>query len=428
MIAQNRKLATINDSTLIVAVDIASQKHVARAINWRGHILGEPLIFDNRLEGFEGFLKWIRQLQAKHGLVDVVVGMEPTGHYWLNLAAYLRACDVPVVLVNPFHVKQTKEFVDNSPTKNDRKDALVIGKLIKDGHFVIPTWPQGDFAELRGLVHLRYQLMKNLQRLHARIRRWLDQYFPEFLDVFPDWESKTALVSLRLFPLPQDVCAYTPDELVRQWREHGVQRAVGLSRARSLRASAERSIGLTQGLHAARLSLHCWLQEYDLLRQQLEEIEQAIAELLKRIPGAMEMLSIPGVSEMTVAGFLAETGDLRQYRDWRQIRKLAGLNIVENRSGKHASKTRISKRGRARLRALLYRCVFVLVAKNAEFRALHRYYTKERPNPLKPKQSLVALCCRLIRLLYVLGTRKIRYDASRMPQPPQSIATVGLVA
>ncbi|GGK08824.1 hypothetical protein GCM10007043_23560 [Calditerricola satsumensis] len=116
--------------------------------------------------------------------------MEPTGHYWLNLAAYLRACDVPVVLVNPFHVKQTKEFVDNSPTKNDRKDALVIGKLIKDGHFVIPTWPQGDFAELRGLVHLRYQLMKNLQRLHARIRRWLDQYFPEFLDVFPDWEAK----------------------------------------------------------------------------------------------------------------------------------------------------------------------------------------------------------------------------------------------
>ena len=73
-------------------------------------------------------------------------------------------------------------------------------------------------------------------------------------------------------------------------------------------------------------------------------------------------------------------------------------------------------------------CVFVLVAKNAEFRALHRYYTKERPNPLKPKQSLVALCCRLIRLLYVLGTRKIRYDASRMPKPPQSIATVGLVA
>jgi len=103
MIAQNRKLATINDSTLIVAVDIASQKHVARVINWRGHILGEPLIFDNRLEGFEVFLKWIRQLQAKHGLVDVVVGMEPTGHYWLNLAVYLRACDVPVVLVNPFH-------------------------------------------------------------------------------------------------------------------------------------------------------------------------------------------------------------------------------------------------------------------------------------------------------------------------------------
>ncbi|WP_459874575.1 transposase, partial [Calditerricola satsumensis] len=108
------------------------------------------------------------------------------------------------------------------------------------------------------------------------------------------------------------------------------QRAVGLSRARQLRASAERSIGLTQGLHAARLALRFWLQEYDLLQQQLNELEQAIGELLQRIPGAAEMMSIPGVSEMTVAGFLAETGDLRQYRDWRQIRKLAGLNIVEN--------------------------------------------------------------------------------------------------
>ncbi|AVX21508.1 hypothetical protein SAMN02745885_02778 [Carboxydocella sporoproducens DSM 16521] len=39
MIAQNRELTTIKDSTLIVAVDIVSQQHVVREINWCGHIL-----------------------------------------------------------------------------------------------------------------------------------------------------------------------------------------------------------------------------------------------------------------------------------------------------------------------------------------------------------------------------------------------------
>ena len=51
-----------------------------------------------------------------------------------------------------------------------------------------------------------------------------------------------------------------------------------------------------------------------------------------------------------------------------------------------------------------------LVAKNAEFNALHKYYTIRKDNPLRKKQSLIALCGRFIRIAYTLVTRNIEYN------------------
>ncbi len=46
-IAQNRKLERISDHTLVIGVDIAEKRHVARAGNSRGVELSKPLTFDN---------------------------------------------------------------------------------------------------------------------------------------------------------------------------------------------------------------------------------------------------------------------------------------------------------------------------------------------------------------------------------------------
>ena len=63
--------------------------------------------------------------------------------------------------------------------------------------------------------------------------------------------------------------------------------------------------------------------------------------------------------------------------------------MVENSSGKHKGETTISRRGRKRLRYLLFEVAMSLVAKNPEFRELHNYYTTRRMNPLKKMQSFV---------------------------------------
>jgi transposase len=115
-----------------------------------------------------------------------------------------------------------------------------------------------------------------------------------------------------------------------------------------------------------------------------------------------------------VAGFLAETGDLGRFESPKQIQKLAGLSLKENSSGQHKGETTISRRGRHGLRNVLFNAVIPLLATNDEFRSLHEYYTTRAVNPLRKKQSAIALCGKLIRIFYVVLVKGTVYDGQKM--------------
>ncbi len=93
------------------------------------------------------------------------------------------------------HVKKAKELDDNLPTKNDRKDAVTIARLVKDGRFSYPRILKGMEAELRVGATFRANLIEELNALKNQIYRWLDRYFPEYTEVFPSFD-KMALAAL----------------------------------------------------------------------------------------------------------------------------------------------------------------------------------------------------------------------------------------
>ena len=112
--------------------------------------------------------------------------------------------------------------------------------------------------------------------------------------------------------------------------------------------------------------------------------------------------------------FIAEVGDISRFTDPKQIQKLAGQAFGGDSSGKHTGQSRISKRGRKRLRCLLFEVVLALAAKNPEFREIHKYYTTRKVNPLKKKQSLVVLSNKLIRIFYTILSKGIDYDPEKL--------------
>ncbi|MFU0799562.1 MAG: IS110 family transposase [Xylanivirga thermophila] len=352
-------------------------------------------------------------LEKKEHKSSSVVGMEPTGHYWLNLGHFLKDQEIRLVLVNPFHVKRSKELDDNTPSKSDSKDPKTIAKLMIDGRYSEPYIPEGVYSELRTVMNLRDSISKSLIRIKNQVIRWLDQYFPEFMVVFKDWEGKAALMTLREFPTPDKIVSMGIDGVVTTWKRD-ISRGVGVKRATQLVKVAKGSIGIREGLRMAEKELSMLLGQYDLYKEQLAEVEHEMEKLALQIPGVQEMLTIKGVGITTAAGFMAEVGDVSRFSHPKQIQKLAGLNLVENNSGKHKGNTTISKRGRSRLRAVLFRAVMPLVSKNEEFKALHNHYTTRRENPLKKMQSLILLCCKLIRIFYALISKQVAYDSERV--------------
>jgi Transposase and inactivated derivatives len=339
--------------------------------------------------------------------------MEPTGHYWLNLAYFLKAKGYDVVLVNPMHVKKSKELDDNSPTKNDTKDARVIAQLMKDGRYSVPNLLEGVYAELREGVKLRDQLIKQLMIIEGRIENVIQRFFPEFFDVFGDWKGKAAFHTLRMFPFPSDIQKLTPEEVLQKWKPH-VQRGVGLKRATKLVEVANKSVGIEVGIQFAKRELDCLLDQYELYKTQLAQLDEELEGRVESIPGAKQMTSIPGLGHTTIALFFAEVGDLSKYNHPQQLVNLAGLSLKEHSSGKYKGQTKITKRGRRRLRKALYLAIRPLVAHNSVFKALHHYYTNRLDRPLKKQQSLIALCCKLLRVLFAIGKKQCEFDGLKL--------------
>ena len=181
---KNAKLSFISDDMLIVGCDIGSETHYLRAIDRKGRELSKkPFSFLNNEEGFEAAKAWMVDLAAVNGKRQIVLGLEPTGHYWFCVATWLISNGISVVQVNPYAVKQTKEIEDNSQLKDDRKDPKVIANLVMNGNYGMPYLPEGIYADLRSLSLLRSQLAENrirsINRLHRLMKIYSRFFHPE---------------------------------------------------------------------------------------------------------------------------------------------------------------------------------------------------------------------------------------------------------
>lgn len=288
---QNKKIEAITVTTLVIGIDVGSETHYARAFDYRGiEFSKKPFKFSNSKAGFEMFKAWILDIKEKHEKDKVVPGMEPTGHYWFNLGRFLQDNEMKPVLVNPHHVKKSKELDDNNPTKNDRKDPKVIAGLVKEGRYMIPYLPDGIYADLRTASNMRFQIQSELTRVQNRISRWFNIYFPEYKTVYGKPDAISGMMILKKAPLPEDILTLGVEGVNQIWRDAKI-RAVGKKRAQTLVEAARHSVGTKEGGTAARIEIRMLLEDYESRNSRLQEVMLLIEELIKQIPIA-EKLSI----------------------------------------------------------------------------------------------------------------------------------------
>ncbi len=150
----NDRIAQVTEDTLVVGIDIGSEKHYARAFTNRAiEVSRKPFPFANSGAGYQRFGEWAEGLRAAAVKARVMVGLEPTGHYWFTRADDLRQRGYEPVLVAPQDVKHSKEMDDNTQRKDDRKDPGVIAKLVTEGRYLKAYRPEGGVRGTAGGLH-----------------------------------------------------------------------------------------------------------------------------------------------------------------------------------------------------------------------------------------------------------------------------------
>jgi hypothetical protein len=129
-----------------------------------------------------------------------------------------------------------------------------------------------------------------------------------------------------------------------------------------------------------------------LIRQR-DQIEHQAVEL----PGAhadfQRLQQIPGIGPVNALTILAEAGDLRRFGHHRQFLKFCGLDLATHQSGQFRGKTKLSKRGNARLRRALWMAAQVAIRQRENsFRAkFERYVAKDRDDPDLRRKAFTAI-------------------------------------
>lgn len=396
--SKTKKVKIINEKTMIAALDIGKGAHYAyfRAPNGKD---SKPFSFHNVKKDFDTF--WIKlcQFKREQGLEETVIGFESTGPYAEPLFHYLRKRPVTLVQINPMHSKRVKELTGNSPHKTDKKDPRVIADVISLGHALTLVVPEGAAAHLRRLTQARERAMKRRTAMMNQLHHLLFVIFPEFVGVFKDISTKTAMYLIQTHPTPESITSMGRESLTGVLRKLS-RGKVSQQRSNELFDSAQRSIGIKEGKESICMEIAHLASKIAHENCFIDEVEQQMDHYLDQIPYSHSMLSIKGIGRITVAGLIGEVGDFKRFHTISEMMKLAGLDLFEVSSGKHRGKRRISKRGRSLMRKLLYFAAINVVKSHG---IMHEHYQEMLNRGMVKMKALVAISRKLLGLIFALA-------------------------
>jgi len=405
----------IKGTTLVVGMDIGCEFNAMGLMNKEGEVLGRyPKIYNSR-KGFDYFVKAIEDTKRKKRLNDVVIGLEPTGHYWRKIAYFAKDKGYDVKFIRTTALKHQRELDESSPAKCDIKDALTITNITREGKYIDTVIEDGLLRQLRTLASVRERIQRyNTGSKHA-LSAVLDDYFPELKGIFWSMKAKGLWAVLDECPFPEDALRLGPVKIAETIAKSSRRKVEATQKAIRVYQAARESIGLKQIGIADRYRVKMYIEEVKRSEEQLKDIEAQMKTLLKQITYAKYILSVPGIGVLSTAILLGELGNPFYFKHPKQIIKYSGYDPVESDSGQWIGRKRISKKGRWLLRKYLYFMAMRVVHRSPYFKSYYnrKLETKTRfGQTLTKKEAFCAVIIKLIKVIFALLRDKRTFTAN----------------
>lgn len=149
------------------------------------------------------------------------------------------------------------------------------------------------------------------------------------------------------------------------------------------------------------------------LKKHIVQIKKEIGQLVKENKVFCEKIKnisvIKGVKTFTIASVVAETDEFKLIKNKRQLVSYAGLDIIQDQSGKSEKKTKLSKKGNSHIRKALYMPALSSIKHEKKLKLQYERQCK-RYNWKDKKRAVMAVMRKLLILIYTLWKNDSVYD------------------
>lgn len=410
--------------TVWVAIDVAKKQNDVLIELLNGS--RKKFKVANQADAYKDFIAYLNSLDA-----SCEIGLEATANYHRSIAYHLQIAGFKVHLISALAAARTREALHNSWDKNDPKDAQVILHLLKTKVVQIYHDPLiHQFHDVQELAKTYHQIsLRKVKVQHSIVNHYLTLYFPEAEKYLHSSRAKWFTQLLLQFPLPSTVIKYSFDEFVKAAWDVVGRKVNKRGWLEDFYQTAQNSIGLPIAEDSAAIQMfRLILQEHQLLCQRLKDIEAMAESFLKDHADYHYLLTIPGVGPVIALTILAEGGDLRRFKHYRQFLKFCGFDLCTHQSGLFRGQSKLSKYGNARLRyAFWIAGTVALRMRENTFRKKYEDYIRRDPlNADLKRKAYTAVAAKMARVAYSVVKNQTNYRCYHESIIPSGrIASVG---
>ena len=153
-------------------------------------------------------------------------------------------------------------------------------------------------------------------------------------------------------------------------------------------------------------------EQIDFYKESIKQIEMEVKNIVhanKELKRKIEQIEkVKGLRMMTIIAVLCETNGFLMFSNVRQVVSYAGLDVVIKESGQYKGKTKISKKGNARIRQCLFMPALNATRFNKNIKNLYTRINERNPN-IK-KKGIVAGMRKLLILIFILWKKDEEYN------------------
>jgi transposase len=414
-----RLRAAVATSNAIAAIDLAQGVQMLVVTDHDSRVLARRRLTCS-VWALGAALDWALGEARRAGFAAVTVGCEPTGHRWRVVEQLTGDRGLSFVCVQPLLVGRSREAEDYSRDKTDDRDAILIARLVSELRCYLPESADETWSRLRQLGARRAQLVTRHSAVMQQLRDLLDTAWPAAMTAATHpFESATWCAAMtvvlsraggdlsRVRRLGRDRFSAAVRRELPRWGAHKLWSGIAERVFEALRdpdGVARLRPGLLERAELALDDLH------DFRRRRIETESRMLAILTELDLSALAC-SIPGITPLTAACLLAETGDITRFASGRSLVKHAGIAPAQRNSGASTGRTTVTGRGRPRLRLAAWRAAMNAIRVNPVYADRFTYLTSRADNPLAKQQARVAIAGSLLRQLHAVITTRTDWNA-----------------